>query len=42
MQYMVVQQITEIFPLQLITDIAVSPNNIDDSVILYDRIDTIK
>ena len=29
-------------PLQLITDIAVNPNNIDDSVILYNRIDTIK
>ena len=29
-------------PIQLITDIAVNPNNIDDSVILYDRIDTIK
>ena len=29
-------------PIQLITDIAVNPNNIDDSVILNDRIDTIK
>jgi len=29
-------------PLQLITDIAVNPNNIDDSVILNDRIDIIK
>jgi len=29
-------------PLQLITDIAVNPNNIDDTQILYNRIDTIK
>lgn len=28
-------------PLNLITDIAVSPNNIDDSVVLNERIDTI-
>jgi hypothetical protein len=28
-------------PLQLITDIAVNPNNVDDSVILNNRIDTI-
>ncbi|MFH1049867.1 MAG: transposase [bacterium] len=29
-------------PLQLIVDIAVNPNNIDDSVILNDRVDIIK
>ena len=29
-------------PVQLITDIAVNPNNVDDSVILNSRIDTIK
>jgi hypothetical protein len=29
-------------PLQLITDIAVNPNNIDDTQILHDRIDKIK
>jgi hypothetical protein len=29
-------------PLQLITDIAVTPNNIDDTQILYNRIDKIK
>ena len=28
-------------PIQLITDIAVNPNNIDDTQILYNRIDTI-
>jgi len=29
-------------PIQLLTDIAVNPNNVDDSVILNDRIDVIK
>ena len=29
-------------PVQLVTDIAVSPNNIDDSQILFNRIDNIK
>jgi len=29
-------------PLQLLTDIAINPNNVDDSVILNDRIDVIK
>jgi hypothetical protein len=29
-------------PIQLLTDIAVNPNNVDDSVILNERIDTLK
>jgi hypothetical protein len=29
-------------PIQLLTDIAVNPNNVDDSVILNERIDGIK